>query len=115
MGTTKDQELYILRVIQARESSGITQEEISRRIGVERPTYSNYERHRPMPQKYIAKFCQITNTNERWLLTGNGDMRNSHTDTWEQKRFDFIHSLEESDRQRYDDAMRLIFPDKFNK
>lgn len=112
MGITDDQKLYIQRIIKARESAGLKQDEICIKIGVSRPTYSNYERDRAMPQKYIAQFCKVTGVSEKWLLTGSGAMKNQYTD-WESERFDFIKGLEETDRKRYDEAMRLIFPEKF--
>lgn len=97
----------------ARKSKGLNQEKMAVALNITRAAYSQYETGRtPIPSRHLTKFCEITGTNPEWILTGRGNMVQSET-SWEQNRFEFLHSLEEADRQRYDDAMRLIFPDKF--
>lgn len=74
MGSTLDRENYIARVKEARVNAGLLQEDIAKSLGIDRPTYTNYESRRAMPQKYIAKFCEITRVSEKWLLTGEGEL-----------------------------------------
>lgn len=80
---TDSQREYISRTRQAREAAKKKHAETAASIGVDRPTYTNYESRRPMPQKYIAKFCQYTGVREKWLLTGEGPMVN--LDDWNHK------------------------------
>ncbi len=70
---------YIQRTREARESAKKRQEDVADYIGVARNTYTNYELRRPMPQKYIAKFCKFTNVNEAWLISGSEPMFNDDT------------------------------------
>lgn len=72
---TVEREKYIERVRLAREEADLRQEDVARHIGVDRPTYTNYESRRSMPHKYIPKFCEITKVNIEWLMTGTGEMR----------------------------------------
>jgi transcriptional regulator with XRE-family HTH domain len=71
---TKDKKAYIQRVRQARLNTPYTQEEMAKKIGVDRPTYTNYEIRRAMPQRYIAKFCKAAGISADWLLRGIGPM-----------------------------------------
>lgn len=89
---TSDREKYIERVKEARIAAGLKQEEIANYIGVDRPTYTNYESRRAMPQKYIAKFCEITKINEKWLLTGIGNMSAASK---EEKLYNLMESVEQ--------------------
>ena len=71
---TKDKSAYIQRVREARQNTPYTQAEMAELIGVDRPTYTNYEIRRAMPQRYIAKFCKAAGVNADWLLRGIGPM-----------------------------------------
>ena len=74
---SESQRAYITRTRKAREDSGKTQDEVADYLGLARPTYTGYENARPMPGKYVAKFCAITKTMEKWLLTGQGPQQHS--------------------------------------
>tara|TARA_A200000113_G_C8791985_1_gene331204 strand:- start:269 stop:670 length:402 start_codon:yes stop_codon:yes gene_type:complete len=80
-GDTKNREQYIARVKLARENSGLKHREVADLIGCSREAYTNYESRRPMPQKYLAKFCEATKARSEWLLTGKGAMTNDQMDT----------------------------------
>lgn len=71
---TKERAGYIDRIRKAREYSDLSHEQIADKIGVSRPTYTNWEGRRGMPQKHIAIFCKITGVREKWLLGGQGPM-----------------------------------------
>lgn len=102
MGMTTDQQLYIERTKKARKFAGKSQEETADFINVARPTYTNYERVRPMPQKYIAKFCQFTGVREKWLLSGNGSISEENAlESWEHEMLEELRLLGEEEQQNF--------------
>lgn len=107
--STESRENYILRVRQAREHAGLKQEDIADFIGVARNTYTNYELRRAMPQKYIAKFCEITKVSEKWLLTGQGNMTGESIQLTDKEIEDimFRRGLRDQDRQDWDAMVKL--------
>lgn len=109
MSVTKDQYDYIARVREARKRSGHTQEVVAAEIGVDRGTYSNYEISRPMPQKYIGKFCAFIGVSTEWIINGRETFLDKDN-SWEQKQLERIRKLKDADRQRFEDAMKLLFP-----
>lgn len=93
------QEAYILRTRVAREWAGKSREETAKAIGVSLSTYGNYEvvaRNRPMPQEYIAKFCEYLGINERWLISNKGNMEADYVEKLERLVKQHISSLQES-------------------
>ena len=96
-GITEAQKEYILRTRKAREGAGKDREEISAYLGVSPSTYANWEvpeRKRPMPQKYIARFCHYTAVNEKWLLRGEGDMTSPLLEKIEKLNKEHLESIE---------------------
>ena len=43
-------------------------------LGISRNTVDVWIRRGKIPDKNLIKFCQLTNTNLNWLLTGKGEM-----------------------------------------
>jgi transcriptional regulator with XRE-family HTH domain len=48
---------FILRTTEARIAAGFTQNEIAEILGLQQGTYKNYETNRPLPHRYIRRFC----------------------------------------------------------
>lgn len=63
---------YIARTKEARIASGVSAEAVANYIGVDHSTYRSYETRRALKQEYIARFCEITRTSERWLVSNKG-------------------------------------------
>ena len=61
---------FINRVRQARENSGLTQQQVADVFQVKQDVYKQYETRSIMPHRYIAAFCVATRVSEKWLLTG---------------------------------------------
>ncbi|MBL4761259.1 MAG: helix-turn-helix transcriptional regulator [Gammaproteobacteria bacterium] len=82
MNSLSDRQIeYIARTKKARASTSFDQKQVADYIGVARNTYTAYEIDRPMPQKYQNKFCEFIDVEEKWLISGNGNMRkNSEVD-----------------------------------
>lgn len=94
---TDSQKEYIARVKKAREAKNVKHEDVAREIGVARNTYTNYELERPMPQKYISKFCEYVECNEQWLISGKGQMnsKQSSNDEFIQKLYNNLEGFSE--------------------
>lgn len=52
-----------------------TQSNIAEALGITRDTYATYETRTLLAHDLIARFCDMTETNIRWLLTGEGGMK----------------------------------------
>lgn len=66
------------RIILLRKNLNISQKEFSEKIGVAQTTFSSIElgecKIRPV---YLIAICSIFNVNEKWLLTGQGEIFNT--------------------------------------
>lgn len=72
MSETEETALFIGRVREAREAKFATQKPVYKFLEVEQDQYKHWETKRPMPRRYIPKFCIITEVSMEWLLTGEG-------------------------------------------
>lgn len=72
MSETEETAAYIGRVREAREAKFSTQKPVYKFLEVEQDQYKHWETKRPMPRRYIPKFCIITEVSMEWLLTGDG-------------------------------------------
>ncbi len=71
---TKRQPGICVRLRQARERLGLTQNECARRIGIERTRFVNYEIGRtPLRWDVALRFCRQLIVSEEWLATGRFD------------------------------------------
>lgn len=61
-----------LRVL--RESLGITQTALGKKINRAPSTMSDYEKGKVIPERTILDICSAFNVNEAWLRTGDGEM-----------------------------------------
>ena len=66
-----------LRVL--RESLGITQTALGKRINRAPSTMSDYEKGKVIPERTILDICNAFNVNEAWLRTGTGEMFRQET------------------------------------
>lgn len=68
------------RIRQARKAAGLTQLELSERLGTAKGTITAYETGTRSPANAIVKaLCNELNVNETWLLTGEGQMHDPPT------------------------------------
>lgn len=78
MSETEETLAYIARVRAARIAKFATQKPVYSYLDIPQDTYKHYEvipatgKGRPMPMRYIPKFCLITEISVEWLLTGEG-------------------------------------------
>lgn len=50
---------FIQRTREARMSSGLSQPQIAKKLGIDQGTYKNYETIRPLPHELVPFFCEI--------------------------------------------------------
>lgn len=63
------------RLKQARKSRGFTQDALANAIGVSRGVISNIEYEKAQPQPLVIHaICELLQINEKWLLSGEGQM-----------------------------------------
>src|SRR5258705_8322249 len=63
---------FIGRTRIAREAKFKTQKPVYEFLGVGQSHYKHWETQRPLPRRYIPKFCTICEVSMEWLLTGEG-------------------------------------------
>lgn len=63
------------RVKLARESAGLTQSELCRRIAMKQPSLSELERGMSKTTSHVLEIAKACGVNPYWLQTGAGDMR----------------------------------------
>lgn len=94
------QTAYISRTKEARKFAEKKHKEVADYLGIDRSTYTNFERDRPMPQEYISRFCELTGINERWLISGKGA-----------KEVDYVEKLEAAVKQQISTLRAVISSD----
>ena len=63
------------RIKAIREHLGLSQREFGEKLGVSRDVISNLEYNRVKPKELLIKhICELYSVNEKWLLSGTGDM-----------------------------------------
>jgi hypothetical protein len=72
MSETEETAAFIKRTRDAREAKFETQKPVYEFLGVEQSHYKHWETRRPMPRRFIPKFCLICEVSMEWLLTGEG-------------------------------------------
>lgn len=73
MTETEEDLAYIRRVRTAREAKFDTQKPVYKYLGVPQDQYKHWETQRPMPRRYIMKFCEVCEIAPEWLLSGEGN------------------------------------------
>lgn len=61
---------FVRRVLQLREDSGLTQQQMADRLGVSRDTYSKYEARSLLPHYLVADFARICGVSVDFVMTG---------------------------------------------
>ncbi len=61
----------VLRIQQARQRAGKTQQEVAVILGVETSRYSKWETRSPMPIYFLVRFCLALGVDIEWVVTGN--------------------------------------------
>lgn len=79
MGMAKVSE-YTARVLKrttdARKAAGFkTQTDIAKALGISRERYAKYETERIIHKEFIAKFCELTDISESWLISGKVNIK----------------------------------------
>lgn len=65
----------IHRLKKIRKTLGFNQTDFAQHLGITQTAYSMIENgNRPLADKYIKVICSTFSVNEKWLLTGNGEM-----------------------------------------
>lgn len=76
LSETEETLAFIRRVREAREAKFSTQKPVYSFLGIPQDQYKHYEltngKGRPLPRRYIPKFCIVTEVAMEWLLTGEG-------------------------------------------
>lgn len=72
MSETEETLAFVGRVRAAREAKFSTQKPVYTALGIPQDQYKHYETKRPLPRKFIPKFCVLTEVTMEWLLTGEG-------------------------------------------
>lgn len=61
---------YAGRTKKARKEAGYTQETMADALGTDRGNYKQYEKRTKLPQKFVARFCELTGVTTQWLMDG---------------------------------------------
>jgi hypothetical protein len=72
MSETEETEAFIRRTRMAREAKFKTQLPVYEFLDVKQSHYKHWETKRPMPRRFIPKFCKLCEVSMEWLLTGEG-------------------------------------------
>lgn len=63
------------RMRDARKAKGLTQATLAEKVRLKRNTIANYETNNIEPSKRsVLDICAVLGINEKWLLTGEGEM-----------------------------------------
>ncbi len=62
---------FVRRVKGTRKATGWTQASMAEALGIPFERYKKYEQRSPLPHYLIAKFCELTLSDIRYLMTGN--------------------------------------------
>ena len=89
-----------LRTRKAREIIGIEHDKMAEMLRIDPKRYNKYETRSPIKQEFISKFCKITGILERWLLTGEGPMR-EESDPYLQELIDIYLKISQEAREAY--------------
>ena len=104
-GSSNFKKNLILRTRQARKSSGYTQNQMADALGIERAAYAQYERRSMLPHSLIAEFCELTDIDCTYFLTGKNTSLPSPQYTAKQKKIaEKIMFLEDKEQ----DALKII-------
>lgn len=81
------------RIRDARKAKGLTQATLAEKVRLKRNTIANYETNNIEPSKRsVLDICAVLGINEKWLLTGEGEMlRQLSKDEELELIFDQIH------------------------
>ena len=81
------------RMRDARKANGLTQATLAEKVRLKRNTIANYETNNIEPSERSAlNICAVLGINEKWLLTGEGEMpRQLSEDEELELIFDQIH------------------------
>jgi transcriptional regulator with XRE-family HTH domain len=60
------------RIREARQRSGLTQEEMAQALGITTRAYFNYE-HVRVPFRLLRKIAELTSVSDLWLLSGSAE------------------------------------------
>ena len=81
------------RMRDARKAKGLTQAALAEKVRLKRNTIANYETNNIEPsERSVLDICAVLGINEKWLLTGEGEMlRQLSEDEELELIFDQIH------------------------
>lgn len=81
------------RMRDARKAKGLTQATLAEKVRLKRNTIANYETNNIEPsERSVFDICAVLGINEKWLLTGEGEMlRQLSEDEELELIFDQIH------------------------
>ena len=81
------------RMRDARKAKGLTQAALAEKVRLKRNTIANYETNNIEPsERSVFDICAVLGINEKWLLTGEGEMlRQLSEDEELELIFDQIH------------------------
>jgi DNA-binding XRE family transcriptional regulator len=63
---------FIARTKQARQATGMTQDELAGLLGIKQDRYKQYETRSMLPHEYVERFCLACTVTTEWLFTGKG-------------------------------------------
>lgn len=92
------------RLKKIRKETGLTQEEFAISIGITRSPIASAELGKSKLQPLaIRKICETYNINEKWLQTGDGDMKNTYDIPEEEIKnlLDVYSKLPKSSRKKF--------------
>jgi ribosome-binding protein aMBF1 (putative translation factor) len=79
-GTTGFRRDFLMRVRQARETTGWNQRQMAEALGIPLKNYESYETRTLMPHHLIARFCLLAHISIHYLFTGRmKTRRNDHS------------------------------------
>ena len=100
------------RLVKARKTSGFTQKKLAEILGIAESTMNYWESgKRKVDAGSVAKIAEITKCNPTWLLTGQGDMVQTHEDqatTVEESGMDYNKIVQELVNSGDEDMLKEV-------
>lgn len=92
-----------------KEKNNISQMALAEILGISQGSVEKLENGKVAKPKYLPEAAKILGGPYEWLLNNTQPADES----WEQKQLSVLRELEEEERDRFEEALKFVFPDKF--
>lgn len=102
--------IFSKRLKQAREDSGLTQEQLAEEVGVNKASISRYERHETtrLASSLINSIAKTLNVSTDWLLGKSKVKQNKHTNQTNKEERDFLEKARKLNSKGWDELKKQL-------